>query len=746
MDLEALASSGGNLISAVERIPAEQALALRFETAGGVNPGLRRDGLAWILEFRQQAFQVSTPIEIKPEASSPSGARVFLPVTQPGRAVLLTDPRVGDNLVAIPVIPLGHGIARARTFPEFDLLATIQGVVVRTHIDDLRVRSLRQGIELTSAGGLHISSVTSKVQADLKLGSMRPLTRVFDLEPWRSTKLATANETRQGLQRAVTGARGMQREEARMNLARFFFSIGLWAESKSVLRLVREDRPEAENEPEFRVLRGADNMFMGRLEESQADLGHDSLSNNDEGEFWRATLAAVGGDAAGAAKILKRTAGIIRPYPKALKIRLGMVLADVAVTMGDIREAKKRLELLAAEEPAPHQQAQVDFIVGRLLEISGNFDNAILKWEDVEAGPHRPSRAAAAVARTELQLKLNHISPAEAAQEMEKLRFAWRGDAFEFRLLRRLGELYLADGDYRNGLRTLRQAVTHFRTHEERPQINKLMAETFLDLYLGEKADTLAPVTAIALYQEFKELVPAGDKNDQMVRKLADRLIAVDLLDDGARLLEDQVKFRLKGVEKARVGTRLGLVYLMSREPEKALAALEASSAPDLPEDLVNQRRYVTARAFQTLGRRNEAVALLKEDKSLDADMLRLENFWEEQDWPNAASILGRVLEASGVEKGKALDETQGRYVLNMAVALTLSGNQRAINRLRRDHGEAMDASVYKDAFRLIAGDQTQGLTDYRTIAGKVAVAESFQGFMAAYKKRLKAQNLSDIN
>ena len=53
--------------------------------------------------------------------------------------------------------------------------------------------------------------------------------------------------------------------------------------------------------------------------------------------------------------------------------------------------------------------------------MTGDFDGAVGKWEEVQEGPHRPSRAKAAVARTELLLKLQQIDDFEAIIELEKL-------------------------------------------------------------------------------------------------------------------------------------------------------------------------------------------------------------------------------------------------------------------------------------------------------------------------------------
>ena len=744
-DLVALRASVGNVIRNIEQVEAPRATALRMETVASINPSIKRDGLAWILELRKQPLKPPTPIEANAQPNSPVGARVFFPVPEPGEALAVRDPEVGDNLVVVPIIPLGHGINRRREYPQFEILASAQGMVVKPRIDDLRVRALRQGVEITSASSLQISSVTPKEEASAEVGTMRALTRVFDLKKWRQGGIERFTPDKQELQLAIAKSKEAQREAARLDLARFYFALGFGAESLAVLRLIEEGNPEIQSDPEFRALRGANRYLMGQIEAARSDLFNASLDSNDEAIFWRAAILASEGDLIKASRGLGHAKGIIRPYPRALKMAMGKFVTEAAIQVGDINTASENLKALAAENPTPTERAELDYIEGRLKELGGDFEGAVTKWEAAQEGPHRPSRAKAAVARTELLLKLREMSRAEAIEEYEKLRFAWRGDDFEFQSLRRLGELYLAEGDYRNGLRTLRQAATHFRDHKDAAQVTQQMADAFADVYLGEGGEDLPPVTAIALYDEFKELTPAGQKGDALIRKLADRLVSVDLLERAAKLLEAQVKFRLKGLEKARVGTQLALVYLLDRDFDKALKTLEDTGVPGIPQELADQRRHMMARALSEQNKNSAALELLKEDKSEAADTLRLEMFWEARDWPNSAQVLRRLITDFGTSPGQPVDDTQARHILNYAIALTLSNNERGLSKLREDFGVAMENGPFRDAFRLIASPKSQGLVDFRTIAGKVADVENFRGFMAAYRDRLKTENLSDL-
>src|SRR3546814_8889625 len=107
----------------------------------------------------------------------------------------------------------------------------------------------------------------------------------------------------------------------------------------------------------------------------------------------------------------------------------------------------------------------------------------------------------------------------------------------------------------------------------------------------------MTPRQARALYDEFRELTPVGKAGDRIIEGLADRLVRVDLLDRAARLLDRQVKFRLQGVEKARVGARLAVIHLIDRQPDSAISALDESVAPSLTEDLARERRRQIGRA-----------------------------------------------------------------------------------------------------------------------------------------------------
>ncbi|MBT7506218.1 MAG: hypothetical protein HN644_08075, partial [Rhodospirillales bacterium] len=137
---------------------------------------------------------------------------------------------------------------------------------------------------------------------------------------------------------------------------------------------------------------------------------------------------------------------------------------------------------------------------------------------------------------------------------------------------------------------------------------------------------------------------------------------------------------------------------------------------------------------------------LLEEDESRQAEQLRAESYWSSKDWPRAAQSLRKIIRIDAAPNDEPLDPEQALNILNYAIALTLSGNDRGLGVLREKYGAAMYATDLKDAFVLIATPEQFGLISQESIPSKVRVAENFQTFMAAYKERLATENLSQMN
>lgn len=739
-DVSEIVLRGKDAVERVDQVPDPAATVLRVTTRRGLEPSIRRVGNDWIVDLKAEDASTELPIEVDAQPSA-QPSRVVFEMSNPAEPFEVRDPEVGDRLIVVATREVGRGLAAENSMVDFHALASTQGLVIRPDRDGVIAHRLPTGIEVTGPEGLALS-----VAADRMRGTASGVPRLFDFTAWLGPETDSFLERRSELERAIAAATPSTRSRPRLALARFYFANLYAAETLGVLDAIERADPSFAADPALRAMKGAAYLMNGDREEAARELGRAALDDQSEAALWRGSLAMSRGDARTAAREFAKGMNLIGTYPKALRNRFAFEIAEALIRTGQADDANPLLRVVLNNDPSPGDRAMARFLEGVEAKQRGRLGQALEAWQEVAAASDRPTRARALEARTVALLELGKLSRLEAIKQLDGLRFAWRGDQFEFELLHELGALLIAEGDYRRGLDTLRQAVVNFPDHPGLAEIKQQMSAAFAEVFLGKDAERLSPIKALALYDEFKELMPAGEPGDTIARGLAARLVAVDLLDRADALLEDQVNHRAPGIDKARLATQLALVRLLDRRPEPALAALDVAAGDDLPPALVRQRLQLRARALIDLGRNDQALVALAADPSRDADRLRADIYWKNQNWQDAARIFARLVDASGA--GGRLADEQARLVVNWAAALTLADDQAGLAALRVKFSAAMASSQYAETFRVIAGNgASEGAAgDPRERARRLAQIGDLEGFTAKLKQRARPDKLGAVN
>ena len=739
VDVAKLAKEGGPYITFVEQLPYRNNTILRMVTRPDINPSTRRDGMNWVLDFRALPLRPTRAIEINAQLDRPA-PNLFLPVGEAGRTVAVEDPEVGDYLLIVPVIPISYGIYPERTFTDLDMPITAQGVVIIPKSDGVRAQASRTGIDIDVDGGMALSKALGSTAGALGGDDKQRLLNIAD---WQIGKAEDYVRNKQALQNALGDERPDTRQEARFRLARFEYVNGFYPEVLGILRVMKSSDPEIENTGPYRALRGAANMMMRRYQEAADDFNHFTLANDDDARFWLAAARAKISDPAAQAQTMIQTGALIRAYPRDVKIPLALIGVDATIAAGDDFGAQGFIDMIRRETPSVNELAAIDYEDGKLNQKIGELQVALQQYRKAEASSSLLYSVLATRDRLELEHKLGTVSTADLIEGLEKLRYRWRGDDIELDLLLRLADLYVDQKDYGTALRTLKITTSYFANDPRVDEAAGKMTGIFQELYLNGASDKLSPVTAIALFDEFRSLVPPGEKGDEMIRKFADRLVSVDMLDGAALLLERQVQFRVTGVDRARIGARLALVYLLNKQPQKAIDTLNDTSNPEAGRDLNAQRRRLEARALTDLNKVEEAVLLLGTDTTPETKQLRAEIYWRAQDWANAARALSEMV--PDADTG-SLSDANARLVLDWATALTLAGDERTLVRVRQRYTVPMGSTPYKDAFVLITTPRERGVMDVAAVRQQIQQAEQFKSFMVDYKDMIGQKPLSAIN
>ena len=627
----------------------------------------------------------------------------------------------------------GQRLSEGRDFVEFGLFPTIQGVAVRLISDEVRVAIEKTSVVITTPDGLSISRGKDLSRHGVLLESDRPL---WNMTTWRRGPRDDYERNKQVLSSRVIEAAPARRNRARIDLAKFYLSHGMAADAIGVVRTVMRETPSKHQIDYLRALRGAASFLLRHYGDASADLNHPHLRSEPGITPWLAAIAAERGDWRSANIGFTGTEKAIARLPRWLAIRFNMMALEAALSVDDVERARQLLETLQLEALPPNKLEYVDLLRGHLLKKDKKPKQALEIWDALADSDSRLVRAKAAFARIETRRELGELKVAEALEALDKLSFAWRGDAFEFDLLRRLGELYFAAKDYRSGLVRLRQAASYFENVEGADAVAKLMGDYFKRLYLDGEADDMPSVRALALYEEFRELTPPGAEGEKMVRRLAERLAKVDLLDAAASLLSHQIEFRLTGHQKARVAARLAEIRLLNREPVLALEALKQSAATDLPEDIERSRRWIRARALGALKRPDEAMEALRGDHGGDADQIRLGILWRAQSWSEAADVIQRTMGFRGIEAG---NQDEARRVLQWAVALAMVDDEPGLGVLRARFLGDMSKTAFAKPFRAIVGTGADNAPDYKTLAKQIGDLDNLKTFLASFRQDVQS-------
>ncbi len=748
VDTALLRRLGGEAVLSAEQLSNKDATVVRLVVRPDYYPSLRKEGLLWVVDLTQQFSKPKDIIPIVAPANLPSGIGMSIKAPDSGSVISVTDPEVGDIMKVVPVLPLGQGVYPGRDSPDVEILSTAQGVAIVPHVDGLDIRATRGGVTIgtLSGAGLRFSSELDRTQPDQAGATSGSL---FDIAAWKRGGPENFEANQKVVTASLNGVSASKRALANLQAARFYFANGYGAEAIGLIHLAALDQPDLADQPGFKALKGGAELLLGQTDLAIADLDSPDLRNDPEVQMWRGAAhteveAAEDGKPAAWDKLLAAGIPLTKAYPHRLKWLMASLAAQSAVDAGDDQAANAALIQLDREDPTKFEAPERDYLHGTYDQMAGHFEKALDDFDSAAEGDNREYRAMAKFAETELSLRTRKISPKEAADQLDKLRFSWREQAFEFHLLLRYAELQREAGDFPSALRALKSLISYYPDDKDTPHAVQLMQDIFSKLYLEGQADSMPPVSAIALFDEFKELTPQGPQGDEMIRKLADRLAKVDLLDRAAELLKHQVTFRLQGVERARVGAQLALLDLVNQQPQAALDALTLTDQKGLPADLDQQRRHLRARALGDLDHAAEAIASLEGDTSAEATQLRSEIHWKAQDWAAAATDFEAMLPRP--ERGAKLDDQAAKICLNWATALVLANDERALAALRRNFYPAIAGTPYQEGFNLLTSALDRDTPDLPTVIAKIKEVEGFKSFLDEYRKRLQSEGLSSIN
>jgi tetratricopeptide (TPR) repeat protein len=643
------------------------------------------------------------------------------------------DPQAGDELLVVPGM-IGRAVTAPRDYIEFSALETGAGLVVMPYVDDLAVGVQGSRVTISRPDGLSLTPamLPNGTPDTLATNSISP--SFLDFAKWQKVSGGSFLATERRLRAAIARLPSEQANRARLALARFYLANRFAAEALGVIGVMQSVDPGLSGDMQLQTMKAVASLLMGRPRDAHNALAGAQFDSDRHAALWRGLTDVAMEKWDDARTNLDRAASVLGVYVPEVQARVRMAAAEAALATAHPEVADAELEGLPQHlEGDLALQAKLD--KARLYAAQHQTDKSDPLFDELQTSGNERFAALAIYYRVTAGLADGSLKPQQAINALERLRFRWRGDLLEIKTLRTLAGIYFSQKRWREGLITLHVVTDNFPTEDVGIQAMDDMRTAFVNLFLHGEADKLAPVAALGLFYDFIELTPIGADGDEMIRKMADRLVKVDLLGPAADLLNYQVTKRLDGVARAQVATKLAMVQMMDHKPAAVLDTLRSTQISTLPDDVQHQRLLMEARALTEQKHYDHALDLLAVDQQPDTQSLRAEIYWKSGAWPQAGQAVEQAL-GERYKDDKPLTDLEREEVMRAAVSYSLANDQASLDRLRTNFMPKMKGTPNATGFAVVTERiDLQGVA-FRDAAAKVAAVDTLKLFMSEMQNK----------
>ena len=702
------------------------------------------EGYGWLLTIGEMVVEPTKPLHLARTKLSGGRSAMRVRFDNAGSILRLRDPGTGETLHVITGFGPARGFVKGQRLVDFTTLVSAHGIALTEHVDDLQVLRDEGFVYISSDRGLTISNTKGPAKNDVSSllnddGNGRET--FLDLKSLAAKTPVIFSRQRQDLERKVSQFDDLMAIQSELALSKLLVANGYAFEALGHLQIIEKSAPEFARGRGFRTLYSAAEVMAGRPDPAFRRLNHPEFESDPDASVWRGLAAARTGRWREAEDALDLANTVAQDYGE--KVQQMMLLDRVEIGIIDQQFGSAFTEL-AEVNPAYLDEegvARYNLLRGKIAVARSKPDEAFEAFKASRDTGYLPIAHDAWLQEIKLQRQEGKLDVDKAIDELEGLTTIWRGDDVELNGLRTLAHLYVDKREYRNAFETLKSAADSDPASDISRILQEEMNAVFSSLFLDGKANDLSAIKALSLYYDFRELTPVGRRGDEMVRRLADKLVEVDLLDRAAELLNHQVENRLKGAARSQIAADLAVIYLLDSKPNLALDTLRRTRQSQLPLSLERQRRLVEAKALAELNKVNLALELLKPLEGRDVDQLRADILWRAKRWQDTAEQIELMLGERWGATGE-LDKQEQTNILRAGIAYSLADDALGLDRLRRKYATKMANSSVAGAFDVVTLPIERNAQEFQTIAQEIAGIDTMERFLEEYRDRYLSGDL----
>lgn len=562
------------------------------------------------------------------------------------------DEITGEYIDVIAISNFPVGISQEKSFANFDLQNTLQGIQFVSQTPNLQLIEEKDGVS--------IAIVPEDIAADSAL-------------PWSYD--GSFFTQKQELEEALNNANTPESQQlCKKRLASLYFSKSHYHESSSMLNRMQDADL---NDTSLRLMQAISNYLVGDINNAQRAirvLNSFQKPKSRELILWTNLIQGVNIQKS----LLEDIQNFISEYPDEVYWKLvfdylerslnGGQITDVQALLSKIRSSSN----LRIKEKLAYYKAMLNYQNGKTQAAIQALTNL------ASSAVFEETKMMAKMQIVKVRYKNNQIAASDAIKELEDFLMTRENSELEKALLLQIADLYRDQNAFIEELRILKYLKDFL---DPDPLCTSRMDKLYTKIFLTKEVlDNMPIMYQLAAFYEFQSLMPTGNTGDLIALKIAKHLFDLDLLNHAEEILEHQVRHRMVGKQKIMLSEHLAYVFLANNKAEKALSVLSSLESSSLTE---HQRRLrLKAIAAMEDGKYANALEFLFKDVSREGFIIKKEILFRANKWKEYIELTTPEILSFITTKNVKMALQKEQDALRFMTCCVMTQNQDAIKML----------------------------------------------------------------
>ncbi len=328
----------------------------------------------------------------------------------------------------------------------------------------------------------------------------------------------------------------------------------------------------------------------------------------------------------------------LNTYPRNILADLGLTLAKILLSQDNLTDTDLVLRAVnSIPNLSKEQQTRYLYTKAKLSQIQQNFKDSATHLKNCVLLNTDLAKSWCGSQLSHLNYTQKEISVQQHLDNIEQISLRWRNDIIEWDALEQISTIQTNNDNYSAAMDALKKIAKYIPSPVLSAAATNNMGIIFRKIFEFQQPNskTLSPLEAVAFFEAYSDYIPIGTKGDEIVTKVIDNFVALDMLDQAEALLKHQINNRAFEYRKELFINKLAEVYLANLKPKEALELLTKNGDDwkKMYHTMSQARKIIYARVLLANGKHDDVVSLLAGDYSEKADAVLAHTYWDMGQW-----------------------------------------------------------------------------------------------------------------